>query len=62
MVKITDVFASSKAKRAGVEAGDILLSINENEINDVLDYRFYLAEKCVCLRLLRGGEEYSVTI
>lgn len=62
MVKITDVFASSKAKRAGVEAGDILLSINENEINDVLDYRFYLAERTVCLKLLRGDEKYSVTI
>ena len=62
MVKITDVFASSKAKRAGVEAGDILLSINGNEINDVLDYRFYLAERSVTLLLSRGGEEFSVTI
>ena len=62
MVKITDVFASSKAKRAGVEAGDILLSINGNEINDVLDYRFYLAERSVTLSLSRCGEEFSVTI
>ena len=62
MVKITDVFASSKAKRAGVEAGDILLSVNGNEINDVLDYRFYLAERSVTLLLSRAGEEFSVTI
>ena len=62
MVKITDVFASSKAKRAGVEAGDILLSINGNEINDVLDYRFYLAERSVTLLLSRGGDEFSVVI
>lgn len=62
MVKITDVFASSKAKRAGVEAGDILLSINGNEINDVLDYRFFLAERSVTLCLKRGIEEFSVTI
>jgi putative radical SAM enzyme (TIGR03279 family) len=62
MVKITDVFASSKAKLAGVEAGDILLSINENEINDVLDYRFYLAERSVTLKLRRGDKDVSVTI
>lgn len=62
MVKITDVFASSKAKRAGVEAGDILLSINGNEIKDVLDYRFYLAERSVTLLLRRGGGDFSVTI
>ena len=62
MVKITDVFASSKAKRAGVEAGDILISINGNEINDVLDYRFYLAERSVTLLISRGGDEFSVVI
>ena len=62
MVKITDVFASSKASKAGVEAGDILLSINGNEINDVLDYRFFLAERLVELRLRRGDAEISVSI
>ena len=62
MVKITEVLASSKAGKAGVEAGDILLSINGNEINDVLDYRFYLAERSVLLLLSRGDKEYSVKI
>ena len=62
MVKITDVFASSKAKKAGLQAGDILLSINGNEINDVLDYRFYLAERSVTLIFRRGDEDLSVTI
>ncbi len=40
-VIIKDVIRRSYAERAGCEAGDTLLSINGNDIVDVLDYRFY---------------------
>ena len=43
MVKITGVYPGSRADKRGIMAGDILTHIDENEINDVLDYRFYLA-------------------
>ena len=56
MVKITDVEKASYAERAGVLAGDILIAVNENEINDVLDYRFYLAEETVVLKLRRDSD------
>ena len=62
MVKITDVEKRSFSERAGLRSGDTLLSINNNEVNDVLDYRFYLAERLVEIRFLRDGEELSVTI
>ena len=62
MVKITSVEKASRAYRHGIKAGDILLSINGNEIRDVLDYRFYLAEVRVELSLLRDGESFSVVI
>ena len=62
MVKITHVEDRSRAGKRGVMAGDILTHINDNEINDVLDYRFYLAEREVTLTLLRDDEEYRVTI
>ena len=62
MVKITDVSVGSTAFKSGVRAGDVLVSINGNEINDVLDYRFYLTECLVEIKLIRSGEEYSVTI
>lgn len=62
MVKITSVETGSRAEKCGILAGDILLAINENQINDVLDYRFYLTERQVEIRLSRGGEEYSVCI
>ena len=62
MVKITGVYPGSRAAKRGIVAGDILTHIDENEINDVLDYRFYLAEREITLRLLRGEDEYTVKI
>ena len=40
-VIIAAVEPKSKAEKAGIKQGDILISINKNEIMDVLDYRFY---------------------
>lgn len=62
MVKITEVMLGSRAYKAGISAGDTLISINGNSIKDVLDYRFYLTERRVELLLSRDGMEYSVKI
>lgn len=62
MVKITSVAPHSRASRAGIMAGDVLCTIGGREINDVLDYRFFLAESRVTLALIRDGEPYEVTI
>ena len=42
MVKITGVEDGSLAYLNGILPGDELISINDNEINDVLDYRFFI--------------------
>ncbi len=62
MVRITDVERRSLAERAGLHPGDTLLCINGNEINDVLDYRFYLTERRVEITYLRDGEEKLAVI
>lgn len=62
MVKITGVEERSYAKKAGIMPGDILHSINGNEICDVLDYRFYLTESVISLELENNDGKYSVTI
>lgn len=62
MVRITGVEERSHAKKAGIKPLDVLVSINGNEICDVLDYRFYLTEKEVDLLLKREDGEYSVKI
>lgn len=55
MVTICEVLPKSRAARAGICAGDLLISINGHEINDVLDYRFYLAERKLTVAVLRDG-------
>ena len=62
MVKILAVLPRSIAEKAGVRGGDILVSINQNEIRDVLDYRFYLTDTNVSVTLLRGEASYTVHI
>ena len=62
MVIISEVDKNSRAERAGIRGGDVLLSINGNEIFDVLDYRFYLTEKNIKLALRRDGEVLEVQI
>ena len=62
MVRIKNVITGSFADKAGIKPADTLVSINKNEICDVLDYRFYLAERRVELLLSSSGGEYSVTI
>lgn len=61
-VKIENVLNGSYGEKAGVLSGDILVSINGNEIFDVLDYRFYIQSRKLSLSLLRQGEEFSANI
>lgn len=61
-VIIQEVIEGSYAHRAGVLAGDELLSVNSHEIFDVLDYRFYIQARKLTLRVLRGEEELSFNI
>ena len=56
MVRIEKIVPTSIAEQCGIEAGDYLLSINEHEINDVLDYRFYLAEEEILLEIKKEEE------
>nr|WP_294368586.1 DUF512 domain-containing protein [uncultured Ruminococcus sp.] len=50
-VKIYDVTIGSHADKAGIKKGEILLSINSNEIVDVLDYRFYQVNRKLTLEV-----------
>lgn len=62
MAEIIGVVNGSPASKAGVLPGDWLLEINGHPIADVLDYRFYVTEKRVTLKLHRGPDIYEVTI
>ena len=61
-VKLDSVCESSYGAKAGILGGDELVSINGNEIFDVLDYRFYIQAKKLSIVLLRNGEEFKTNI
>ncbi len=56
MVLIKDVMTGSIADEAGIKRGDYLIRIGEHDINDVLDYRFYITEQRIKLLIHRGPE------
>ena len=62
MVKITSVEKSSRAAKKGLREGDVLIAINNREINDVLDYRFFLTDTNITLTLEREGKRFDVSI
>ncbi len=55
MVEIKSVLKGSIADRAGVVAGENLVSLNSHPIRDILDYRFYLCEKKIELEIVDGS-------
>lgn len=61
-VRIESVEENSYAQRAGVLAGDELVKINNRDIYDVLDYRFFIQGKKLSLELLRNGEAVNASI
>ena len=54
-VIIKNVDKKSRAYKKGAEAGDVLLTINGNDIVDVLDYRFYQVEKKLDITIRKPG-------
>ena len=61
-VTVSCVKKGSVAEKKGILPGDIIISINQNEISDVLDYRFYITEKKLSLLIHRGPELITVNI
>ena len=60
---ITSIDHRSPAQRAGIKVGEKLLRINDHEIIDVLDYRFYGYDSECCLALAQtDGTERQVQI
>lgn len=45
MIKITDVKKDSIAEQSGIRKNDVLVSLNNHDINDFLDYLFYQSEE-----------------
>ncbi len=60
--EIISVVRNSPADKAGILRGDWLLSINGHEIRDVLDYRFYMTEKKLKVRVHREDKILELSL
>ncbi len=61
--RIKEVVRYGIAEELGVEAGDILLSINGCEVNDVIDYRYLTKEEYIEVLIRKPrGEEWLLEI
>lgn len=62
MVLVKDVMSGSLADEAGIKRGDYLIRIGDKDVNDVLDYRYYITEPRVKLLIHRGAELLTFSI
>ena len=51
-VQIMSVVPGSPADRAGIRPGEMLLEINQNPIEDILDYQFYMTDRKLKINLM----------
>ena len=61
-VEIKSVIKNSPVSKFDIKSGDILISVNEHEISDVLDYMYYSAEIHTDLLIERNGKRYNVNV
>lgn len=61
-VLVSKVIKKSIADKKGIKSGDVLISVNSHEINDVLDYRFYIKEEKLTLALVSNGKAKKVKL
>ncbi|WP_420643061.1 DUF512 domain-containing protein [Candidatus Leptofilum sp.] len=54
--QVVAVEPGSVAADIGLQAGDELLAINDNPVEDVIDVQFYAAEEAIALQVRREGE------
>jgi len=59
---IQHVEAGSVAAQAGLQPGDVLVSINGHRLRDVIDAQFYAADEVLILGFVHAGQEHTVTV
>lgn len=60
---VKKVIPGSIAQEMGIEPGDVILSVNDNEIEDVFDYRYLMKDEYVEVLVRKAdGEEWLLEI
>jgi putative radical SAM enzyme (TIGR03279 family) len=59
---VREVVPESPADLAGIQSGDLLRTINENPVRDLVDYQFYAADEELLLGIERNGRARTVLV
>lgn len=59
---INKIDKNSPAERCGLKTGDVIISINGEEISDVFDYRYNILFPHLTIEILRDGEPLTIEI
>lgn len=61
--KIVKISPKSLAEEIGLEIGDRLISINETEIKDIIDYKFLMADENIVIEIEKvSGEVWQIEV
>lgn len=56
-IKIVDIHKNSIAEEVGIEAGDCLISIDDNEVKDIIDYKLMTSDDCFVMQIEKQNKE-----
>lgn len=60
---ISKVYKGSIAEEIGIEVGDLLIAVNDEEIHDIIEYKFLISDEYIELEIQkRDGEVYIYEI
>ena len=57
---ISKVYKNSIAEELGIEVGDLLISINDQPIHDIIEYRFLLSDEYLEVEIKKKNNEIYV--
>jgi len=61
--QVAKVMSNSIAEEVGIEVGDKLISINENEVKDIIDYKFLITDEYLVIEVEKpDGEIWEIEI
>lgn len=59
---VREVIPESPADLAGIQSGDLLKTINNNPVRDLVDYQFYASEEELLLGIERNGRAIEIIV
>ena len=62
MVKVVNITANSISDELGIRVGDKVISVNDRQVSDALDYRYHVTAEQVRLVVHRGNEKLHFDI